>query len=194
MGSPGGQVHFRDGLVVREEQGSIALYTPRYGLFEARLRAIDDPVNMVALWMIGFGDEPARSAEICISEIFGRDVGPTSARVGMGLHPFGDPTIEDEFAAEEVAIDARDPHTYSARWTSSEVAFYVDDRLVKVVRQSPAYPMQFMLDIYEFADGPEPASARDRYPKVFVVEWFRGYRPIVGPDARERAFLADRMP
>ena len=59
---------------------------------------------------------------------------------------------------EPVAIDARESHTYSVRWTARDVAFYVDDRLVKVVRQSPAYPMQFMLDIYEFADGPEPPS------------------------------------
>ena len=52
------------------------------------------------------------------------------------------------------------------------VSFYVDEHLVKVVQQSPAYPMQFMLDIYEFADGPDPASPPDRYPKTFVVERF----------------------
>jgi hypothetical protein len=188
LGSGIGQVHFRDGLVVREEQGSVALYTPRYGLFEVRCRAIDDPANMVALWMIGFGDEPAHTAEICVCEIFGRNVGVTTARVGMGVHPFGDPSIEDEFAAESVAIDARETHTYSVRWTSQDVAFYVDDALVKVVGQSPAYPMQFMLDIYEFSDGPGLPSPADRYPKVFAVDWFRGYRPVVGPDARPPAF------
>ena len=75
LGSRLGQVHFREGLVVREEQGSVALYTPQYGLFEVRYRAVDDPANMVALWMIGFGDTPTRSAEICVAEIFGRDVG-----------------------------------------------------------------------------------------------------------------------
>ena len=184
LGSQIGQVHFRDGLVVREEQGSVALYTPRYGLFEVRCRAIDDPANMVALWMIGFGDEPTHSAEICVCEIFGRDVGVATARVGIGLHPFGDPAIEDEFAAEVVAIDARELHTYSVLWTSTAVAFYVDDSLVKVVGQSPAYPMQFMLDIYEFADGPKLPSATDHYPKVFAVEWFRGYRPTSGSDSR----------
>ena len=127
FGSTLGQVDFRDGLVVREEQGSIALYTPRYGIFEVRCRAIDDPANMVALWMIGFGDERTNSAEICVCEIFGRDVGAATARVGMGVHPFGDPSIRDEFGAEPVAIDARETHTYSVRWTSTEVAFYVDD-------------------------------------------------------------------
>jgi hypothetical protein len=68
------------------------------------------------------------------------------------------------------------------------VAFYVDERLIKVVGQSPAYPMQFMLNIYEFADDAEFPRARGVYPKTFVVDRFRGYRPIAGPGARPRAF------
>jgi Glycosyl hydrolases family 16 len=178
-GPPGrtiGQHHFRDGLVVREGQPNVALYTPLYGLFELRARALDDPDDMVALWMIGYEDEPDRSAEICIFEIFGRDVGEDSVKVGMGIHPFGDPTLTDEFSAESVAIDAREVHAYAAEWTPEYVAFYIDNQLVKVVRQSPAYPMQFMLNVYEFAKGPELPSAPDRYPKVFEVQSFRGYR------------------
>jgi beta-glucanase (GH16 family) len=141
-----------------------------------RARAVDDPATMVALWMIGFEDEPERSAEICIFEIFGRDVGADETSVGMGVRPFGDPSIVNEFAAERVPIDGRGFHTYAAEWTPDLVAFYIDDRMVKVVHQAPAYPMQFMLNVYEFADGPEPASALDRYPKEFVVDFFRGYR------------------
>ena len=61
---------------------------------------------------------------------------------------------------------------------AERVAFYVDDRLVKVVEQSPAYPMQFMLDIFEFRDVETARSGRGPYPKTFVVESFRGYRPV----------------
>jgi hypothetical protein len=78
----------------------------------------------------------------------------------------------------------------SAEWTPDDVAFYVDGQLIKLIRQSPAYPMQFMLGIYEFADHPRLPSAFERYPKTFVVERFRGYRPIRGPGARPRAFPA----
>jgi hypothetical protein len=190
VGSSIGQHHFRDGIAVREAQQNVSLYTPQYGLFELRARALDDPANMVALWMIGYEDEPARSAEICICEIFGRDVGPLQSRIGMGVHPFGDPRITDDFGAETVEIDAREPHTYAAEWTPDYVAFYVDDRLIKTVGQSPAYPMQFMLNIYEFADGPELPSDPDRYPKAFVVESFRGHRRVAGSGARQRAFPA----
>jgi glycosyl hydrolase family 16 len=178
LGTEIGQHHFRKDLVVREEQLSAALYTPRYGLFELRARAIDDPNNMVSLWMIGYEDEPQRSAEICVFEIFGREVKADRAKIGMGIHPFGDATIVDEFTKEDVAIDACDFHTYAVDWTPDYVAFYVDARLTKVVRQSPEYPMQFMLGIYEFADGPALRSRSDAYPKEFVVDWFRGYRAL----------------
>jgi hypothetical protein len=67
------------------------------------------------------------------------------------------------------------------------VSFYVDDHLAKVVSQSPAYPMQFMLGIYEFADGRSPA---EWYPKEFVIDSFRGYRPTTGPGARSPLVLA----
>jgi Glycosyl hydrolases family 16 len=183
VGSAVGQSRFTPGLVVRQAQRNARLYTPHYGLFELRAKAIDDPRCMVALWMIGYEDEPHRSAEICICEIFGRDVKPDSAAVGMGVHPFGDPTVTDEFAAEVVHIDAREFHTYAAEWIPDHVAFFVDGQRVKTVEQSPDYPMQFMLGIYEFADdGPSSTPPRP-YPKQFIVDYFRGYRP----SAREPA-------
>ena len=140
--------------------------------------------------MIGYEDKPTHSAEICICEIVGRDICPTGTRIGMGIHPFKDPDIVDEFTAETVDIDARESHTYAVKWTTDAVAFYVDERLIKVVHQSPAYPMQFMLSVFEFADSPGFSSACDLYPKTFVVEGFRGYRPTAGPGARPPAFPA----
>jgi hypothetical protein len=55
--------------------------------------------------------------------------------------------------------------------------FFVDGEQVKTVGQSPSYPMQLMLGIYEFppAEGDERTG---RYPKEFVVDYVRGYRLI----------------
>jgi hypothetical protein len=177
VGSTAGQSHFKPGLVVRQAQDNARLYTPQYGLFELRAKAIDDPSCMVALWMIGYEDQPQRSAEICICEIFGRNVTPDSVGVGMGLHPFGDPTIRDEFAVEAIAINAREFHIYAAEWTPEYVAFFVDHRLVKTVEQSPGYPMQFMLGIYEFSDDGQAPQPPHPYPKRFIVDYFLGYKP-----------------
>jgi hypothetical protein len=92
----------------------------------------------------------------------------------MGVHPFGDARMTDDFAAVPVAIDAREPHDYAAEWTAERVRFFVDDRLVKVVEQSPAYPMQLMLNVYALSprDGDEPLA--------FVVHHVRGWRPRLG--------------
>ena len=177
VGSTVGQSRFRPDLVVRQAQPAARLYTPRYGLFELRAKAVDDPRCMVALWMIGYEDRPERSAEICICEIFGRDVTAGSVGVGMGVRPFEDPAIRDEFSVETLDLDPEEFHVYAAEWTPERVTFFVDHRQVKRVEQSPAYPMQFMLGIYEFPDDGRAAAPARPYPRQFVVDWFRGYRP-----------------
>jgi hypothetical protein len=177
VGSTVGQHRFHPDAVVREAQKNVCLYTPHYGRIELRAKALDDPRAMVALWLIGYEDEPERSAEICVCEIFGRDVGARHAAVGMGVHPFGDPLIRDDFSAVRIPIDACDFHVYAAEWTPEQVAFLVDRDLVRTVGQSPAYPMQLMLGIYEFPpdDDAAPRPEKD-YPKSFAVDYVRGYR------------------
>jgi Glycosyl hydrolases family 16 len=181
VGSTAGQSQFAPGLVVRQAQDDARLYTPQYGRIELRAKAIDDPRCMVALWMIGYEDQPERSAEICVCEIFGRNMTADRVGVGMGLRPFADPTIRDEFSVESIAIDAREFHLYAAEWTPEQVAFFVDHRLVKTVEQSPSYPMQLMLGIYEFPDDGQATGPAQRYPKEFVVDHVRGYRLITPP-------------
>jgi hypothetical protein len=176
LGSSIGQHRFNPAAVVREAQRHARLYTPQYGRIELRAAASADPRTMVALWLIGYEDEPVRSGELCVCEIFGRDVGPGEAKVGMGVHPFGDPFLVDDFSAEPVPIDARELHVYAADWTREQVAFFVDGELVKTVRQSPAYPMQLMLGIYEFPPEDDLAAQPGTYPKAFVVDYVRGYR------------------
>jgi hypothetical protein len=174
-GSRDGQHRFRPDVVVREAQQLLRLYVPQYGFFEARARVGDDPSGMSALWMIGFEDRPEHSAEICIFEIFGRDVAESRTAVGMGVHPFGDPSLTDAFVRPELPIDARELHDYAVEWTRDRVAFFVDGDLVTVVEQAPRYPMQFMLGTYAFP-GPDGSPPPGPYPKEFVVERFRGYQ------------------
>jgi len=177
LGSSIGQHRFNPAAVVREPQPNVRLYTPQYGRIELCGKAVDDPHAMVALWMIGYEDDPHCSAEICVCEIFGRDVAADRVAVGVGVHPFGDPEIVDDFSRETIEIDARDFHVYAAEWTPDDVTFFLDGNSLKRVDQSPAYPMQLMLGIYELpptGDDERPPS----YPIVFVVDYVRGYRLI----------------
>jgi beta-glucanase (GH16 family) len=89
----------------------------------------------------------------------------------MGVRPFGDPRIADDFSAVQVPVDARDFHVYAAEWAPGQVLFFVDGELVKTVGQAPDYEMQLMLSIYEF-----PGESDAGYPKEFVVDYVRGYR------------------
>ncbi len=180
VGSKEGQLQFHPDVVVRTAQQNRALFTVHHGLVETRIRALDDPRAMVALWMIGLSDAPGHSSEILVAEIFGRNVRPREARIGMGVHPFGDPAITDDFVEEAIPIDVREWHTYSADWTPERVAWYIDDRLVRVVDQSATYPMQLMLNIYEFPVDDDRRDPAD-YPKAFEVDWVRVSRRRAAP-------------
>jgi hypothetical protein len=133
---------------------------------------------MVALWMIGFEDEPDRSAEICVCEIFGRDVGPAAGRVGMGIHPFGDPRLVDDFEQVDVGFDLRRPHDFGVTWSPGRVDYDVDGQTVKRSRQAPDYEMQLMLGVYV-----SRAVAPGEAPIRFVVDHVRGYPPAGGRPA-----------
>lgn len=174
LGSTIGQHRFNDDVVVREIQTPRRLYTPTYGAFVMRARADLDPDGMVALWMIGYEDEPERSAEICICEIFGSEVTPDTALVGMGVHPFGDPHLVDDFEKVEVPIDVTEFHEYGAVWSPGQVTFHVDGVEYRRVDQAPDYPMQFMLGIYDF--GGAPMAGRTARTRRFVVDSLQAHR------------------
>jgi hypothetical protein len=56
------------------------------------------------------------------------------------------------------------------------IDFYVDNQRIRRINQSPGYPMQFMLAIYELPG----AGVNAVYPKKFVVDYVRGYQPKGG--------------
>ncbi len=151
LGSTIGQHRTHDLLRVVEEQPFVQLLTPLFGAIEMRVRWRPVPAQMVAWWMIGVEDRPDRSAEICVFEIFGDEATADGALVGCGVHPFGDPTIVDDFEKVQVGIDVSEWHDYAVVWTSQDVTLFVDGRPIKYVEQAPTYPMQLMVNIYDFA-------------------------------------------
>jgi hypothetical protein len=172
LGSPIGQHRFKPHCVVRQTQPTQRTYTPLYGYFEARIKAVPSPRNLVALWMIGVEEVPHESGEIAIFEVFGNQMTSTSAEVRYGIHPWQDTTLTDDFYRDVLPIDASEFHIYAADWTPTHVDFYVDNIKHRTLAQSPNYPMQFMLGIYELPGTEENAV----YPKRFVIDYFRGYQ------------------
>lgn len=183
LGSPLGQLRFSSACVVREEQTNLQTYTPQYGYFELRAKGLTTSANHVALWMIGYEDRPEHSGEIAIFELLGADTSSTSSAIRFGVHPWVDQTLTEEFYKEFLNIDASQYHIYGLEWTPAQLDFYVDNVNIKTIHQSPKYPMQFMLGIYEhpfegaWTGKYDPGAP---YPKRFAIDYFRAYQPIGG--------------
>jgi len=173
VGSTVGQQPYREGLVVREEQHPHWGWTPLGGHLEMRARAVLSPRSMVAWWMVGLEDRPERSAEICVAEVFGDAVVPGgSAAVGMGLHPFRDPAVAEDFVAVPLTLDVSQFHSYAVDWTPERADFLVDGELVRSAARPPWYPVQMMIAVFDF---PEKSVGDDAelVPEL-VVDWIGG--------------------
>jgi hypothetical protein len=183
IGSQIGQSRFSDQLVVREAQANVRKYTPQFGYFETRVKGLSAGANHVSLWMIGYEDEPQRSGEICLFELLGTEAGQESSKVRYGVHPWSDPTLQEAFFIEDFPLDTTRFHLYAVEWTPAYIDFYIDNVKIKTIRQSPQYPMQFMLGMFELPyEGAwnGPYNPNDPYPKSFTVDYLRGYQPQAG--------------
>ena len=189
VGSGVGQHRFRRGLVVREAQDEERLWLPHFGVIEARVRGIRHPSAMVALWPIGFEDEPRDCGELCIFEIFGSELDDEGGLVGVGVKPQNDPRLELDFEKVRVDGDLTEFHDYAVEWLPDRLRFFIDGRLVKTVEQAIRYPVQLMLDVYELpTDAPRDLGA---LPFVFEVAHVREYVPREWPPADAAGGPAD---
>ncbi len=171
-GSTRGQQRFREGQVVREEQPRFEGWLMSSGRVGIRARMTLSARSMAALWMSGFEDDPAQEqcGEICVVEIFGRSVqaGPPSAEVGVGIKPFRDPHLVEDFEAPRLTIDVTQPHDFAVRWDAREAVFTVDDEVVRTCSRPPTYPLQLMVAVFDFPEW--STGADDHLVPELVVE------------------------
>ena len=152
VGSTIGGQPFRKGLTVAEEQPALWGYIPHGGHIELRARGVVTARSMFAFWLSGIEDEPDRSGEICVMEIFGDAVRDGSADVGIGVKKLGDPKLTQEFSADPLPIDPAEFHTYAVDWRPGSLEFTVDGAVVKRCAQAPDYPVQLMIGVFDFPD------------------------------------------
>lgn len=174
VGSSYGQQRFLPDLTVREEQPRFEGWLPRTGRVAITARMTLSPRSMAALWLSGFEDDADQleCGEICVFEVFGRALGPDdapSAEVGVGIKPFRDPALSDDFAAPRVPIDVTAFHTYAVDWGADEAVFTVDGEVVRRCARPPTYPMQLMLAVFDF---PQWSTGEDDHlvPRLEVAE------------------------
>ena len=171
-GSSNGQHRFRDDLVVRSEVPEMRLFVPQYCKLDIRARTKLNPWNLAALWLIGFEDQPDCSGEITVFEIFGNSANLQEAKVGRGIKRINDPCLKDEFDDSPLPINVNDWHLYSIDWSPEGVKFFVDEELISTTNQSPDYPMQLMLNFYEFPHTNAAEQASDAWLEVDFIRCF----------------------
>jgi hypothetical protein len=164
-----GQHRFSNACTVREAQPTEKRYLHKYGFTELRARCDISANNVAALWMIGFEDAPQKSGEICIFELKGNNIGVGSSVIGYGVHPFGDSRLVDEFFEDRFDLDVEAYNTYAVDWTTNAIDFYINDRKVRTIHQSPGYEMQLMLNIYDLED-------RNAEAMSFYIDYVAGYQ------------------
>ena len=119
---------------------------------------------MLAFWLVGFEATPEQSGEICVAELFGHAIGPRRSGVRIGVKAHHDPRLREDMEEVALDLDATGWHSYAAEWTPERIRFFVDDRLVRTVRQRIDYPLQLMVDLFEFPEGArrDPAAYQGR--------------------------------
>lgn len=173
VGSTRGQQHFRDGLIVREEQPGRWGFTPHYGHIEVQARATLTERSMFSAWMVGLELEPDNCGEICIVEVFGDtvDTGPDGeplAGVGQGIKALDDPRLAQDFAAEPYPVDVTVDHRYAVDWRPGRVEFSVDGVPRRVAHQAPDYPLQLIIGVFDFPDRAPAGETMAPVPELVV--------------------------
>ena len=175
-GSDVGQFRVDPAFVVTTDLPVFEGYVPRFGYFETRVKATPVGGCHTALWMIGF--DTMEAGEIQVFEIHGRNIGTERSRVDHGVLPWSDPSLVDERHQAWLPIDASEYHVYGVDWTPRHIDFCVDNARVRRLEQSPQYPMQFMLGVYETPSETPGRATAATYPIACEVDYFRGYRRV----------------
>ena len=94
--------------------------------------------------------------------------------MNVSVKAHGDPRLREDMEHVVLEADREAWHTYSVDWELERVRFFVDEQHVRTVEQRIDYPLQLMVDVFEFPQGPERDPAE--YPKVGEVRAVRGWR------------------
>ena len=90
----------------------------------------------------------------------------------MGLHAlirsFRDPDLTGDFSAPRLNIDVSERHDYAVVWNPDSVEIVVDEVPVRRIDQSPGYPMQLMIGVFDFPARDPSGIWADHVPELVV--------------------------
>jgi len=129
--------------------------------------------SMFGFWLAWIEGRPERSGEILVAEVFGEAIEEGTAAIGMGIRTFRDPGLIGDFSTPRLDIDVSELHTYAVVWNPESVEILVDAATVRRLEQSPSYPVQLMIGVFDFPARDPSGVWADHVPEL-VVSSVRG--------------------
>ena len=159
----------------------------KYGRFEARIKIPRGQGMWSAFWMLGNNIDTvgwAACGEIDVMENIGREPltvhGTIHGPGYSGANAIGAPfslTNDQEFADNF--------HVYATEWTENKIAFYVDDKLYKIItpQDLPAgkewvydHPFFMILNLAVGGNWGGNPDATTVFPGIMMIDYVRIYR------------------
>ncbi|HZL21474.1 MAG TPA: glycoside hydrolase family 16 protein, partial [Polyangia bacterium] len=168
---------------------TLGKFSQQYGRFEARIQIPEGQGIWPAFWMMGDNINTASwpsCGEIDVMENIGKE--PTINHGSMHM-PGSGSTSDDQLTGMYTLPGGAKLgdafHTYAIEWTSSQVAFYVDDMLYETQTKAGAtgrtwefdHPFFILLNVAMGGTWPGSPDSTTVLPQAMKVDWVRVYQP-----------------
>ena len=168
---------------------TLGKFSQQYGRFEARIQIPEGQGIWPAFWMMGDNintvNWPA-CGEIDVMENIGKE---PSINHGSMHMPASGSTSDDQLTGMYTLAGGAKLgdafHIYAIEWTSSQVAFYVDDMLYETQTKAGAtgrtwefdHPFFILLNVAVGGTWPGAPDSTTTFPQTMKVDYVRVYQP-----------------
>jgi beta-glucanase (GH16 family) len=168
---------------------TLGKFSQQYGRFEARIQMPEGQGIWPAFWMMGDNINTVSwpsCGEIDVMENIGKE---PSINHGSMHMPASGSTSDDQLTGMYTLAGGAKLgdafHTYAIEWTSSQVAFYVDDMLYETQTKAGAtgrtwefdHPFFILLNVAVGGTWPGSPDSTTTFPQTMKVDWVRVYQP-----------------
>lgn len=166
-GQPTISKSYASGIVITMDK-----FDQQYGYFEARIKVPKGNGLWPAFWMMPYHTWPP---EIDIMEILGRD----TDTMYMTNH-WGTASSPQKKESSFSGIDfSADFHVFGAKWTSSDITWYVDGvQRFNSTSGIPSQPFFMMLNLAVGGNWPGSPDSSTYFPSEMQVDYVRAWQPV----------------
>jgi beta-glucanase (GH16 family) len=165
---------------------TLGKFSQQYGRFEARIQMPEGQGIWPAFWMMGVNGNWPACGEIDVMENIGKE---PSINHGSMHMPASGSTSDDQLTGMYTLAGGAKLgdafHIYAIEWTSSQVAFYVDDTLYETQTKAGAtgrtwefdHPFFILLNVAVGGTWPGAPDSTTTFPQTMKVDYVRVYQP-----------------